>query len=89
MELEVSDTGNGIPPEHLSRIFEPYFSTKRTGMGLGLAIVRNIIEQHGGQIAARSRSGEGTAFTIRLPASTTVQGSKLKSPTLETLNLEP
>ena len=67
VELEVSDTGNGIPPEHLSRIFEPYFSTKRTGMGLGLAIVRNIIEQHGGQIAARSRPGEGTAFTIRLP----------------------
>jgi nitrogen fixation/metabolism regulation signal transduction histidine kinase len=68
VELEVSDTGAGIPTEHIDRIFEPYFSTKRTGMGLGLAIVRNIVEQHGGAISVTNRGGSGAAFTIRLPA---------------------
>ncbi len=75
VEVEVSDTGRGISPEHLSRVFEPYFSTKRTGMGLGLAIVKNIVDQHGGQIAVESRVGSGTAFTICLPAETKIQPS--------------
>lgn len=65
--FEISDTGNGIPPENLSKIFEPYFSTKETGTGLGLAIVQKIIELHNGTINVESAEGEGTKFTIRLP----------------------
>jgi signal transduction histidine kinase len=57
----------GIGPENLSRIFEPYFTTKRGGSGLGLAIARNIIEGLGGSIAVVSRAGEGTDITLELP----------------------
>lgn len=79
VEVVVKDTGRGISPEHLSRIFEPYFSTKRTGMGLGLAIVKNIVDQHGGQIAVESRINSGTTFTICLPAGTKMQHSAVSS----------
>lgn len=66
--LEVRDQGGGITPENLSRIFEPNFSTKKEGMGLGLPIVEGIITGHGGSIEVRSESGSGTTFVIRLPA---------------------
>lgn len=65
--IEVSDTGNGIPGENLSKIFEPYFSTKETGTGLGLAIVHKIVELHNGTIDVESKVGEGTKFTVKLP----------------------
>jgi PAS domain S-box-containing protein len=66
--LEVGDHGCGIPEEVHARIFEPFFSTKgEQGMGLGLAVVRNIIEQHGGRIEVRSSAGEGATFRISLP----------------------
>lgn len=65
--IEVADTGNGIPEENLSKIFEPYFSTKETGTGLGLAIVQKIVDIHNGTISVRSHQGEGTTFTITLP----------------------
>jgi two-component system, NtrC family, sensor kinase len=70
--VEFEDTGVGIAPEVLSRIFEPGFTTKagRIGMGLGLLISRQIIEQHGGRITARSELGRGTHFTITLPLGT-------------------
>jgi two-component system sensor histidine kinase AtoS len=64
----VSDTGNGIPQENLTKIFEPYFSTKETGTGLGLAIVQKIIDIHNGSIDVESTVGEGTKFTVRIPA---------------------
>ena len=67
VQLEVSDRGRGIAPEHLERIFEPYFSTRKEGMGLGLAITRLIVEEHNGSIRVESRPGEGTTFFIRLP----------------------
>ncbi|MFZ1699344.1 MAG: ATP-binding protein [Pyrinomonadaceae bacterium] len=67
VSFEVSDTGNGIPPENLENIFEPYFSTKETGTGLGLAIVQKIIDIHNGKIDVESTEGEGTKFTVRLP----------------------
>jgi len=67
IEIRVSDTGCGIPGEHLSRIFDPYFTTKSTGTGLGLAIAHNIMEAMGGKINISSRPGKGTTITLTLP----------------------
>jgi len=63
----VRDTGPGIPPERLERIFEPFFSTKAGGMGIGLYLASQIIEAHGGKIEVRSREGEGTEFIVQVP----------------------
>ena len=66
--IQFIDTGPGVPPEVLPKLFLPHFSTKKDGMGLGLAIVRKIIDDHGGEIdVAPSSSKGGTTFTIRLP----------------------
>jgi nitrogen fixation/metabolism regulation signal transduction histidine kinase len=67
IEVEVSDTGEGIDPELLERIFEPYFSTRVAGTGLGLAISRKAVEEHGGTISLESEPGVGTQVRIRLP----------------------
>ena len=67
MRLSVSDTGVGIEPENLARIFEPYFTTKADGSGLGLAIAHRIVEGHGGTIDVTSRAGSGSRFEIVLP----------------------
>jgi signal transduction histidine kinase len=66
-ELVVSDVGPGIPSEKLKEIFEPFFSTKREGMGMGLSIARTIVEAHGGQLSAENLAGRGAAFRIKLP----------------------
>jgi len=68
VELIFADQGSGIPPEILSRIFDPYFSSKSTGSGLGLAISYSIIKNHGGLITVSSKPGQGTVFTLLLPA---------------------
>ena len=68
LTVAFSDTGAGISPEHLDRIFEPFFSTREKGTGIGLAISHNIIERHGGEITVQSVMGEGTTFTVHLPA---------------------
>lgn len=65
--LEVRDTGCGIPEENLSRIFNPFFTTKAKGTGLGLANAHKMIEAHHGEITVRSIPGEGAVFTVRLP----------------------
>jgi two-component system sensor histidine kinase HydH len=65
--IQVSDTGRGISREDLSKIFEPYFTTKSTGTGLGLAIAHNIIEAMGGKINVESQKEVGTTFTVALP----------------------
>lgn len=65
--LTVTDTGCGIAPEELDRIFSPFFTTKEKGTGLGLAICAKIVEGHGGAISAESRAGEGATLRIRLP----------------------
>jgi signal transduction histidine kinase len=65
--LSVTDTGKGIPEEDIGKIFEPYFSTKKFGIGLGLAITRRFVEEHGGTIGATSVIGEKTVITIRIP----------------------
>ena len=69
VRIEIADTGNGIPEENVSKIFEPYFSTKETGTGLGLAIVQKIVDIHHGTIEVESQMGEGTNFTVKLPKS--------------------
>jgi Amt family ammonium transporter len=66
-EIAVQDTGPGMAEDIRSRIFEPFFSTKEEGIGLGLPIAQRIVEEHGGQIRVESRVGEGTTFTILLP----------------------
>lgn len=71
VEIAVSDSGRGIPPEVLPRLFEPFFTTKSNGMGLGLSICRTLLEAHGGSIAAESRPGAGATFRVTLPADTT------------------
>jgi signal transduction histidine kinase len=68
VKVEVSDTGAGIAADDVAKVFEPYFSTKDTGTGLGLAIVKKAVDDHGGSISVSSKPGEGTTFTITLPA---------------------
>jgi two-component system cell cycle sensor histidine kinase/response regulator CckA len=65
--VSVTDTGGGIPPENLRKIFEPLFTGKAKGIGLGMAITRTFVEGHGGSIEVRSRVGKGSTFTVRLP----------------------
>jgi signal transduction histidine kinase len=65
--VKFSDTGCGIAPENLVKIFEPLFTTKTKGIGLGLAITRRMVEQNGGEIEVESTVGKGTTFTIKLP----------------------
>lgn len=65
--VTVTDTGRGIPPENLSSIFLPFFTTKGNGTGLGLSLARRIIEDHGGKIEVTSRPGEGSQFSVLLP----------------------
>lgn len=67
--IEVKDTGTGIPPENLDRIFEPFFTSKEGGTGLGLAIVRQIATDHGGSLTCESTPGGGTTFRLILPVS--------------------
>jgi len=86
IRLTVADTGKGIPPEILARIFDPYFSTKSKNSGLGLATVRSIIKKHNGHVEVRSQLGIGTTFSIWLPVAPEVKAvpvgpSRLQSTT--------
>ncbi|HEX4206849.1 MAG TPA: ATP-binding protein [Ktedonobacteraceae bacterium] len=67
VEVVISDTGMGIPPDQLERIFQPFFTTKAHGIGLGLAITRRLIEDHGGYIRVDGQFGYGTSIAVRLP----------------------
>ena len=69
MELAVCDTGPGIPPDVLKRIFEPFYSTKAVGKGsgMGLAVVHGIVHEHGGHVIVDTLVGRGTAFRVLLP----------------------
>jgi two-component system, NtrC family, sensor histidine kinase HydH len=69
LRLDVADPGSGIPTELLHRVFEPFFTTKAQGTGLGLAVVKRIIEEHHGELLLESTAGQGTLFTIFLPLS--------------------
>jgi two-component system NtrC family sensor kinase len=67
--VEIGDTGVGIPPEQLSKVLDPFFTTKEKGTGLGLSVVYGVVERHGGRLDIRSTPGQGTTVTIRLPLS--------------------
>ncbi|MGA2465248.1 MAG: GAF domain-containing protein [Thermodesulfobacteriota bacterium] len=69
VELTIQDSGIGIPPEDIDKLFDPFFSTKEGGIGLGLSIAHRIIDQHHGKIEVESKPGKGTLFTISLPIS--------------------
>ena len=71
VRLAISDTGPGIPADYLSRIFEPYFTTKKTGSGLGLATVYSIVKKHHGHLTVQSELGRGSRFDVWLPAAET------------------
>ena len=68
VRVTVADSGTGIPREILAKIFDPYFTTKETGTGLGLAVAYSVVRNHGGHIGVESKQGVGSTFTIHLPA---------------------
>jgi PAS domain S-box-containing protein len=80
LQISFADTGLGIRAEHLSRIFDPYFTTKQSGSGLGLATVYSIVRKHQGHIEVESELGKGTRFTIWLPAAAGVQAETKETP---------
>ena len=73
LRINIADTGMGIPEENFAKIFEPYFTTKDTGSGLGLTVVFKVVREHNGEISIRSREGEGSVFFITLPIPQTEQ----------------
>ena len=88
VEIAVADTGIGIEEKDLSKIFQPFFSMKKKGLGLGLPISERIVRNHGGKIEVQSRPGQGTTFSIYLPLEQKFSGAKpaealdgLKAPT--------
>jgi two-component system sensor histidine kinase HydH len=79
VEIAFRDTGRGIPPEELGRIFDPFYTTRPSGTGLGLAIARKILESMGGQIEVTSRPNVGTTFRLwlrRAPAAVGAESRK-------------
>ena len=69
--VRVSDTGSGIDPTVMEKLFQPFVTTKKQGMGVGLSICRTIIEAHGGQLSVETNPGEGTTFCVTLPGVST------------------
>ncbi len=67
IEIAVADVGEGIPPEHLGKLFQPLFTTRARGIGLGLALVKRNVEANGGTVSVASEPGRGSTFTLRLP----------------------
>jgi len=68
VEIEIADTGAGIAPEHVPHLFEPFYTTRPKGTGLGLFVAHGIVQRHGGSIEVESVPGQGTRFRILLPA---------------------
>ncbi len=67
VEIAISDTGEGIPPENLTKVFDPFFTTRERGIGMGLAVVHQIMNRHGGHIVVSSHRQKGTKFSLRFP----------------------
>ena len=74
IRVRFDDNGPGIPPEHLPKVFEPYFSTREAGVGLGLAMTRKIVHDHGGELSAENLPDGGTRFTFTLPRAPVTEG---------------
>ena len=68
LSIIISDTGKGIPEDELPKIFEPFYTTKRNGLGLGLAMTKRVVEEHGGKVNIHSIAGDGSTVVITLPA---------------------
>jgi signal transduction histidine kinase len=68
VRLDVIDTGSGITPQQMGKLFEPLFTTKARGIGLGLAVSRSLLQANGGSISVESIPGEGTTMSVSLPA---------------------
>jgi signal transduction histidine kinase len=73
--VSVTDTGVGLPPDNVDRIFNAFFTTKSEGTGLGLAITRSIVESHGGHVWATANSGRGASFHFALPSKVAISAS--------------
>ena len=82
LEMWIADTGHGIAAHDLPHIFEPFYSTKPEGSGLGLALVYRVMQDHGGHVDAKTRQGEGTTFTLTLPAAPGGARPELCTPTM-------
>jgi len=80
--IEIADTGNGIPPEIRDKIFDLYFTTKKDGSGIGLAMTYRIIQLHNGSIDVQSEQNIGTTFTLKLPLPASAEG-KLRGSQLD------
>jgi signal transduction histidine kinase len=78
--LTFSDEGSGLAPEEIDKIFQPYFTTKEAGIGLGLAITERIIKEHGGSISAESEPGLGAKFVVVLPDGPQISSSDVEKP---------
>jgi len=76
----VSDTGVGIPPAHLPHIFDPFWTSKATGTGLGLALCRKVAEEHGGSLTVESSVGISTEFVVTLPSSEVAREKTCQQP---------
>jgi two-component system NtrC family sensor kinase len=91
VEVCVRDSGSGIAPEHASRLFQPYFTTKKHGTGLGLFVTRQLVADHGGSVTFESRVGEGTTFRVYLPLAVSSEprrsGSAIPHPSLTVATL--
>lgn len=86
VRIHVTDTGVGIPPEVLDKIFRPYYSTRKGGTGLGLSTVRRIVREHDGTLEVHSEPGRGTRFTVDLPAARAEPGADASDPAAEVLS---
>ena len=89
LEVRISDNGCGIPKEHLERIFEPFFTTRSSGTGLGLAVVKGIVEDHGGKISIESRLNEGTTASVRFPMALSGLGMNSVTNNTDQIGLNP
>lgn len=78
IQIDVEDTGEGIDPSIFNRIFDRFFSTKENGTGVGLAIVKQVIENHGGSVRAKRQPDQGTTFSILLPVTTSISTLRRK-----------
>jgi signal transduction histidine kinase len=78
--VRIQDAGEGIPPEKINRLFDPFFSTRPKGTGLGLTIAHRVIEDHQGRISVESVTGKGSVFTVELPLAAGNAGAGTASP---------